>query len=80
MQVSFKFRFISTVTNVKMINKIMVIRLRTFAVFHARRLRKEVAEKLAEINRVHYLKHYRKTVRFTKTHFDYVFIFNTFFT
>ena len=68
MQVSFKFRFISTVTNREMINKMMVITLRTFAVFHARRCEKfkEVAEKLAEINRVHYLKHNRKTVRLTK--------------
>ena len=41
---------------------------------------KEVAEKLAEINCVHYLKHKRKTVGLTKTDFDYVFIFNTFFT
>ena len=66
----------------KMINKMMVITLRTFAVFHARLCEKfkEVAEKLAEINRVHYLKHNRKTVHLTKTHFDYVFIFNTFFT
>ena len=31
----------------------------------------EVAEKLAEINCVHYLKHNRKTVRLTKTNFDY---------
>ena len=65
----------------KMINKMMVITLRTFAVFHARRCEKFiVAEKLAEINRVYYLKHNRKTVHLTKTHFDYVFIFNTFFT
>ena len=41
---------------------------------------KEVAEKLAKINRVHYLKHNRKAVRLTKTQFDYVFISNTFFT
>ena len=75
MQVSFKFRFISTVTNrendkqndgnyIAYICKAIVNSL-----------------EVAEINRVHYLKHNRKTVRLTKTNFaDYVFIFDTFFT
>ena len=62
-----------------MINKMMVIRLRTFSTQGDCEKFKEVAEKLAEINPVNYLKHNRKTVRLTKTHFDYVLILNTFF-
>ena len=59
----------------------MVIRLRTFSTQGDCEKFKEVVEKLAEINpvHVHYLKHNRKTVRLTKTHFDYILILNTFF-
>ena len=66
-----------------MINKMMVIRLVYVHLQFSMQgdcEKFKVDEKLAEINRVHYLKHNRKTVRLMKTYFDYVFIFNTFFT
>ena len=82
MQVSSKFRFISTVTNRENDEQNDGNYITYSCSFPRKAIVKslEVAEKLAEINCVHYLKHNRKTVRLTKTNFDYVFIFKNFFT
>ena len=78
MQVSFKFGFISTVTNHendKQNDGNYIMYICSFP-------RKAIVKSLevAEIDRVHYLKHNRKTVRLTKTNFaDYMYVF-TFFT
>ena len=65
MQVSFKFRFISSVTNRENDKQNDGNYITYICIFP----RKAIMKKLAEINRVHvhYLKHNRKTVRLTKT-------------